>query len=531
MKKRVIILLLVLLLFTGNVIAEEIYQNSVNYPPLTNDIPGTATPLNLDLRLYAVDPENSQLTFFFQQTQSSNYDSQFTTCLISSAVLSCNLGDSEGYEIIPITVSDGVKSSTLNLNIFNQPKQALTETAPRADLGPDILSYPGQMVTIDASKATDVNNDLIFQDSSFIWKMNNQVIGQGITLLKRFDSAGVYVIDLEVKDSSGLIGKDQINIIVQAKNRCKNTTTSYFPQDTICNSEWPGHEGELVAINTRSQSCDLIEVCSEDLDYIIEDAIDCCDGSPLKDQKKSPACNFAGKYSQGSIKRCQGLYLIKGVGDSAIYMQDYFEAEMCCYGVESICNSPGNFYKAKPLPRTQKQENIQQIQCKTTEDNRVLGSWLSDSVLQYNNIALQDIHASATINVLGTGTCVDYSVSLTTLLRKAGYSGEEVFVAEASNHAYTLIRLPLDRKFHFVDTTGNNKPSIVLGSAPYNYPYCENLLNCYNDLGKQLCPEMSEIVGCEGVKEPFTRQASRYSFKTQKLVKGVVALFVDEVKR
>src|SRR3989344_4015993 len=168
MKKRVIILLFVLLPFVSNVIAEEIYQDSVNYPPLTNDIPGTATPLNLDLRLYAVDPENSQLTFLFQQTQSLNYNSQFTACLISSAALSCNLGASEGYEIIPITVSDGVKSSTLNLNIFNQPKQALINTAPKVDLGPDILSYPGQRVTIDASKATDVNNDLIFQDSSFI---------------------------------------------------------------------------------------------------------------------------------------------------------------------------------------------------------------------------------------------------------------------------------------------------------------------------------------------------------------------------
>ena len=504
----------------------------INSPPLTSPIPQISSPFNLDLKAYATDPESQELFFAFQQTQDLSYSSSISACTIIDSMLSCQPAQSQGAETIQVIVSDGVKSSTLDVSIITQQaSQQELNLPPIAAAGEDIVAYSGQRIILDASKSTDPDNDLIYQDSSFVWKHNNLVIGRGVTLLKRFDSPGGYTVELEVTDSAGLTSKDTVSVFIQNKNRCRNTTASYFPQDTICDNKWPSHQGELIAINSRSQSCDLIEVCDESTDYIIEDAIDCCDGSPLKDSRKAGACNFANKYSQGSQKRCQGIYLIKGIGDNAIYMQDYFEAEMCCYAVESICTKPANFYKAKPLPRTQKQQNVQNIFCKTTPANRILGNWYSDTVLSYNNIALQDLHAGATINVLATGTCVDYSVALVTLLRKIGYTQDEVFVAEASNHAYTLIRLPLDRKFHFADTTGNNAPSIILGSTPRGYSYCENLMACYNDHGKQLCPELKSIVGCEGIKEPFTKQASRFSFKTQKIVKGAVSLFVEEVKR
>ena len=210
-------------------------------------------------------------------------------------------------------------------------------------------------------------------------------------------------------------------------------------------------------------------------------------------------------------------------------MQDYFEAEMCCYGVDQICTKPSNLYTANPKPRTE--TNPSNIQCKTSEENRILGTWVSDSRIDLNNIALKDIHAGASVNILSTGTCVDYSFALVTLLRKAGYSKDEVYLVEAPNHAYTAIRLPLDRKFHIVDTTGNNAPSIVLGGTPYGYEYCKNIVNCYNDLGKQLCPELKSIVGCEGVEEGFVKRSSRFTFKAKNIVKDVSSLIVEEATR
>jgi len=509
----------------------------VNNPPLTTDVQQITSPFTIDLKLYAVDPEGKPLTFIFQQTQSPSYSSQFSQCTISNSILSCQPSQSSGNEKVAIIASDTLKYSLISINIQSQgqaQQQAIPNQPPQPIITGNNFAYIGKKISLDASKTTDANGDLIFQDYSFVWKLNQQEIGRGIKLTTSFDAPGVYTIELEATDAAGLTGISSIGISIldhSSKSKCRNTTAVYFPQDTICDNKWPSREGELIAINSRSKSCDLIEVCDDGLDFIVEDAIDCCDGTPLTEIKKAKACNFANQYSQGNQQRCQGLYAIKGVGDNAIYMQDYLEAEMCCYGVESICTKPSNLYTRNPLPRTSKQQNIQQLECKTSKENRVLGNWYSDSLMSYNNIALQDLHAGATINALATGTCVDYGVALTTILRKLGYSKDDVFLGEASNHAYTIVRLPLDIKYHIVDTTGNKAPSIILGNVPYGYPYCQNLLNCYNDLGKQLCPEMKSIVGCEGVKEPFTKQASRISFKTQKITKKIVSLLVEEATR
>ena len=382
---------------------------------------------------------------------------------------------------------------------------------------------------MDGSESFDVDGNLIFQDNSFLWKQDTRILGRGVTIDARFNQPGSYKVELEVTDQDGATGIDTMIITIQEKTHCKSTTTAYFPEDTICENKWPSNEGELIVINSRGYSCDLVEVCDPGLDPIIEDAINCCDGTPLTDPKKANACTFANKYSMGNTLRCEGIYLTKGVGDNAIYMQDYLEAEMCCYGVDAICTNPGNLYTANPIPKTK--TSPVNIQCKTTPDKRVLGNWVSDTRLDLNNIALNDVHAGASLNVLSTGTCVDYGFSLLTLLRKAGYGKEDVLLAEAPNHAYNLVRLPLDRKYHIIDTTGNNAPSFVLGGTPYGYDYCRNIVNCYNDYGKQLCPELKSIVGCEGISEGFVKQSSRIGFKTKEFVKGAISLVTEEAKR
>ena len=96
---------------------------------------------------------------------------------------------------------------------------------------------------------------------------------------------------------------------------------------------------------------------------------------------------------------------------------------------------------------------------------------------------------------MNTGTCVDYSSAITTLIRKLGYLRDEVYTVRAKDHAYNLIRFKGDDKYTIVDTTGNNY-AIELNSVPQGYDYCESILSCYNDLGTQICPQLEEIYGC-----------------------------------
>ena len=92
-----------------------------------------------------------------------------------------------------------------------------------------------------------------------------------------------------------------------------------------------------------------------------------------------------------------------------------------------------------------------------------------------NDCAFNDLPAHASIDKIKTGTCTDYSIALTTLLRKAGYSKEEIysvggFDPKTGAHAYNLVKIPGDKKFRIVDTTGN-KPNPTSFNAKNNYIY------------------------------------------------------------
>ena len=133
----------------------------------------------------------------------------------------------------------------------------------------------------------------------------------------------------------------------------------------------------------------------------------------------------------------------------------------------------------------------------------------------------------ATVNILQTGVCIDYAAALTTMLRKAGYNRSEVFstsstgydlplVGDHPGHAYNLVLLPGDTKYHIVDTTGNGD-GINLGGVPGYFRftgcfmgmpsqvrvmdwwvgYCNKISpQSYNDAGEAATPEKEEIFGC-----------------------------------
>ena len=211
---------------------------------------------------------------------------------------------------------------------------------------------------------------------------------------------------------------------------------------------------------------------------------------------------------------------------SATYMKDYFDAEMCCKGVEALCPSASYLYTPQPLP-----EYLKGVKCPNTPENSPNGVWKSDTRLELNEIALFDAPAHTSLNIIKTGTCVDYSFSLTTLLRKVGYKSDEIYTVEAYNHAYNLVKLPFDNKYTLVDTTGNNDPAIIFGHVPLGYDYCENIKTCYNDNGEALCPSFDNIYGCENAKQSIVKQGKVIGFRTNEIINKIVELVRVELER
>src|SRR3989344_507528 len=497
----------------------------LNMPPLITPIPQKIIKIgeSIQFEVNAIDPNNDQIRYSIQPPE-------VTTCSISSNIVSCT-GIKAGDGTLTITANDGKDQAVRDvfLKVLGElPKlqkgvaAGIANTPPTADAGPDKIGIPGAEVTFDASLSYD-KEGLLSVPETYKWYENNNPIGTG-KIIKKIFPLGSHEIKLIVTDSEGLTSEDTLKLTVKEKNVCKNTQTIYYPEDTLCNSKWPIKEGDTFKINSVTEgSCSLFEVCSDDIDYIIDDSIQCCT-SELTDPEKAPACNFATENSQ-TLKNCQALYIINSLGRAAIYMQGYFDAEMCCKGVEALCPQQSYLYTSQPLP-----EYLKGVKCSNTPENNPNGYWASDTKLNLNEIALFDAPAHSSLNVLKMGTCVDYSTAATTLLRKIGFSSESILTTEASNHAYNLIRFDLDKKYTIFDTTGNND-GLRLGKVPPGYDYCENIINCYNDLGKIPCPSNKEINGCENIKENIGRTTGTVGYKITNTFKELYDKFKTEVLR
>ncbi len=86
---------------------------------------------------------------------------------------------------------------------------------------------------------------------------------------------------------------------------------------------------------------------------------------------------------------------------------------------------------------------------------------------------VSQLPAEQLVNDYQTGVCRDFAEVVPTLLRKAGFTQEDVGGRCDGGHCYNAVRLPGDRAWHVVDTTGNQL-GLVLGGLPsYGaYPYC-----------------------------------------------------------
>jgi hypothetical protein len=266
------------------------------------------------------------------------------------------------------------------------------------------------------------------------------------------------------------------------------------PLDTLCTSGWPAKQGPSVLINERNYACDLFEVTDNSLLPIVQEAATCC-----SNMCNSSSCNSFCKnaYDQSGLKsgldeakfkKCTGFYIMYGLGPAAEWMKGYYDNEIKCS--DSLYNGRA-VNCATPFSKTSKY-----LQCMRAEGQPK--GWISDTDLTKNSCIFSDLPAHANLNLLSTGTCVDYSVSFTTLLRMLGYSKNEIYSVTGPGHEFNLIKFPGELKWNFVDTVGNNPSPYNSNGIPGSwYNYCDYYqTSCANDGGQGTCPTKSEIKGC-----------------------------------
>jgi len=338
-------------------------------------------------------------------------------------------------------------------------------------------------------------------------------LGTGQHLERNNLSSGWHNITLSVSDSGGRSEDAYVEIAIAEPWVCGKVDPRprYYPPDTPCRDIWPN----------ATEECQQVEVCHPQLDWIVAEAVDCCDGSPLPGRACSDACN----RSAGDRKKCRGIYLINSFGPDARYMKGYALFKACCSGYPECTRMCGSWVSGKRLFLDGYNENVSNLSCRPEE--RGIAAWHSDSNMSQNSATMGLLPAHATINILQTGVCSDYAAALTTILRKAGYNQSEAFmtasyafdlplVGDHPGHAFNLVLLPGDDRYHIVDATGNGD-GINLGGVPGYFRftgcflgmpshtrimdwwmgYCKMISkHCSNDAGYFLTPEKDKIWGC-----------------------------------
>ncbi|MDD5256188.1 MAG: hypothetical protein PHH76_01330 [Methanothrix soehngenii] len=346
------------------------------------------------------------------------------------------------------------------------------------------------------------------------WSDRDGILDSNQSFSRRGMTAGWHSVTLTVTDGSGCASRDSIELGVAPPSACSDVSPlpRYYPVDTPCQGTWPND----------TESCQQIEVCHPGLDYIVLDAVRCCNGTAT-----SPACSWARAHADGDNKRCRGLYIIRAFGPDAVYMQGYALFKACCSGYPECTRTSWPSLAGTVSFREGFNQNVANLSCRQEEWG--VSAWRSDTNMSENSAVLGLFPAHATVNILQTGVCVDYAAALATALRKAGYSKSEAMVAASlgydlpllgdhPGHAYNLVKLPGEEGYHIVDTTGNGE-GINPEGLPHYFWFVGNFMNqpvrirvfdwwvgyCskispygFNDLGSVKAPASAEICGCPG---------------------------------
>jgi len=334
----------------------------------------------------------------------------------------------------------------------------------------------------------------------YLWRSSRDgIIGRNESFQMKNLSLGWHNITLTITNASGSSDLAYVEIGIAKPWVCSkvNPRPKYYPLDTPCQDIWPN----------APERCQQMEVCHPDLDWIVDEAI--------------AACNNSG----GDRKRCRGLYIINSFGPEARYMRGYAVFKACCSGYPECTRMCSPSLTGTCSFKEGFNDNVANLSCRPDEWG--VSAWHSDSNMSENSAVMGMFPTHATVNILQTGVCIDYAAALTTMLRKAGYNQSEVFstfstgydlplVGDHPGHAYNLVLLPGDAKYHIVDTTGNGD-GINLGGVPGYFRftgcflgmpsqirvmdwwvgYCSKISPLsYNDGGEAKTPEKERIYGC-----------------------------------
>jgi hypothetical protein len=333
----------------------------------------------------------------------------------------------------------------------------------------------------------------------YLWRSSlDGIIGRNESFQMKNLSLGWHNITLTITNASS-VASTFVEIGIAKPWICGkvNPRPKYYPLDTSCQDIWPN----------APEQCQQMEVCHPDLDWIVEEAINAC------------------KNSTGDRKRCRGLYIINSFGPEARYMQGYALFKACCSGYPECTRMCSSILAGTCTFKEGFNRNVANLSCRPEEWG--VSAWHSDTNMSENSAVMGMFPTHATVNILETGVCIDYAAALTTMLRKAGYNSSEVFstsstgydlplVGNHPGHAYNLVLLPGDTKYHIVDTTGNGD-GINLGGVPGYFRftgcflgkpaeirvmdwwvgYCNMISSqSYNDAGDATTPKKEKIYGC-----------------------------------
>ena len=383
----------------------------------------------------------------------------------------------------------------------------------------DVRTYPyGKYVHFNATPCDS-------EPCSYLWQSSiDGTLSENQNFTTRDLTVGWHNITLTSTNSTGTAAIFYVNIGIAEPWVCGNLKTRpmYYPVDTPCADTWPDAPAQ----------CQEMEVCHSDLDWIVAEAVDCCDGTPLPGSACSEACNKSG----GDRKKCRGLFLINAFGPEARYMKGYAIFKACCSGYPECTRMCSHSFSGTCSFQDGFNANVSNLSCRPDEWG--IFAWHSDTNMSENSAAMGLYPTHATVNILQTGVCSDYSAALTTMLRKAGYKKSEAYstsstgydlplVGKHPGHAYNLVLLPGDSQYHIVDTTGNGD-GINLDGVPGYFKftgcfmampsqirvmdwwvgYCKMISpKSYNDAGKIVTPAREKICGCGQAQEIAEEEA------------------------
>jgi len=372
----------------------------------------------------------------------------------------------------------------------------------------DVRTFPrGEPVLFEASACKE-------GPLHYLWRSSlDGVIGSADKFESGNLSSGWHTITLTITDSANASATDTIALGIANPSVCSkvNPRPRYYPVDTLCQDIWPN----------ATMQCQEFEVCHPGLDYIVAEAVDCCDGTP----RPGSDCAYACANAKGDKKKCRGLYIIRAFGPEARYMQGYALFKACCSGYPECTRTCGMGLAGTCAFREGFNENVGKLSCRPEEWGP--SAWRSDTNMSENSAVLGMFPTHATVNILHTGVCIDYAAAVTTLLRKAGYNRTEAISSVSTGydlpllgnhpgHAYNLVQFPGEDRYYFVDTTGNAEGINLDGLPRYFWftgcflgqpvkirvfdwwaGYCNKTAeHSYNDAGDTRTPKMEKICGC-----------------------------------